>query len=335
MPAVRTEVTEIVTGLAMLGFADLEQALDVRPASVHNVGPEVYERLISARRAGEHDDEFETAWANGVVFARAEDGLRGRPPWRIEWKGPQRPPGYEQLPADLRVDHVYLISCKYGSDILHNVSPTHLFDWLLVDRPAGRGGDWYLEVVPEAYQQFYAECRQALGRTGLPTRVAALEPEHRKRLKAELRGRWPGELGEAYHWLAVAVAQATAERWKANLPTPRRREEMLWRLVRLQAAPYFVLGASARGQPLRHRVGTPWDWRAGYKLRSFDVWPEPAGQPLVRWRADVRDTGSGADLVVAGHVEIRWSHGRFAQVPEAKVYLDTPHAEVPGYFALR
>ena len=35
-----------------------------------------------------------------------------------------------------------------------------------------------------------------------------------------------------------------------------------------------------------------------------------------------------------GHVEVRWSHGRFCGPPEAKVYLDTPHADVPGYFPL-
>jgi hypothetical protein len=38
--------------------------------------------------------------------------------------------------------------------------------------------------------------------------------------------------------------------------------------------------------------------------------------------------------VVEGHVEIRWSHGRFASPPEAKVYLDTPHHQVPGYWPL-
>lgn len=36
----------------------------------------------------------------------------------------------------------------------------------------------------------------------------------------------------------------------------------------------------------------------------------------------------------AGHVEIRWSHGRFAQNPEAKVYLDAAHHDVPGYVRL-
>jgi hypothetical protein len=43
----------------------------------------------------------------------------------------------------------------------------------------------------------------------------------------------------------------------------------------------------------------------------------------------------GDARTISGHVEIRWSHGRFVGWPEAKVYLDTPHAEVPGYEALR
>jgi hypothetical protein len=59
----------------------------------------------------------------------------------------------------------------------------------------------------------------------------------------------------------------------------------------------------------------------------------PAGQPRVTWRAALTETATGAPRVVAGHVEIRWAHGRFSSV-EAKVYLDTPHAEVPGYFPL-
>jgi hypothetical protein len=56
---------------------------------------------------------------------------------------------------------------------------------------------------------------------------------------------------------------------------------------------------------------------------------------MVDWRAVVRDRASRAEEAVAGHVEVRWSHGRFAGRPEAKVYLDTPHTDVPGYFPLR
>ena len=108
---------------------------------------------------------------------------------------------------------------------------------------------------------------------------------------------------------------------------------MLWRLLRIGSAPYFVLG-SAAGRTLRLRIATPWDWRQAYELRRFDVWGDDAGQPVVRWTAQVRERASGEVHEVAGHVEVRWSHGRFGGPPEAKVYLDTAHHLVPGYVSL-
>jgi len=338
--ALRTEITEIVTGLAMLGFRDLDEALQVRPMSVVNLATEHYERLSAARAAGSHDREFETAWHNGQVFARADDGLRGRPPWSIEWKGPHKPPGYEQVPADLRVDHVYLVSCKYGSSILHNVSPSHLFDRALAEKRVERGNDWFISTAPEAYQEFYTAC---LFETGLdhglnelPASVAELDKSHRLALKAALpkRGRLPDKSQQSYEQFSLAVAMESAERWRASLKTPREREAMLWRLLRLQAAPYFVLGATTGGEALRYRVGTPWDFRNRFEMRSFDAWPDSAGQPMVRWRAEVTDRDAER-VAIEGHVEIRWTHGRFSGAPEAKVHLDShPHA-VPGYFPLR
>ncbi len=61
---------------------------------------------------------------------------------------------------------------------------------------------------------------------------------------------------------------------------------------------------------------------------------EAGGQPRVSWRLEVHDRETDEARVAAGHVEVRWSHGRFGQPPEAKVYLDTPHRDVPGYFPL-
>lgn len=52
------------------------------------------------------------------------------------------------------------------------------------------------------------------------------------------------------------------------------------------------------------------------------------------WRAECTETATGHTRTVAGHVEIRWSYGRFAQTLEAKVYLDTRHDDVPGYDTL-
>lgn len=345
MPAIRTEVTEIVTGLAMLGYDDLDRALATRPGTIQNVTGAHFDRLVDAKDQGELATEFATAWETGQAFARAADGLRGRPPWLIEWKGRHRPPGYEQLPADLRVDHVYLISCKYGSNILLNASPVHLFDHRLGDKPPGRSSDWFETVAGKELQDLYAACRPAvaelegddgLDRPGgaLPDTVTELLAAHRNRLKAALKGTWPDTVLDDYLWFAAVVSHQTAERWRRGMRTDSVREEMLWRLLRLQAAPYFVLGAAVDGSPLAFRVGTPWDFRAAYTLKSFDVWPESLGQPMVRWRAEVWVKPGRTPKVVEGHVEIRWSHGRFAGAPEAKVYLDTAHHDVPGYFPL-
>ena len=349
MASIRTEITEIVTGLAMLGYRDLDEALMVRPLSVVNLTTEHYERLDEARRGGKFDREFETAWHNGRIFARADDGLRGRPPWTIEWKGPHRPPGYEQVPADLRIDHVYLVSCKYGSSILHNVSPSHLFDRSLAERKVS-AVDWFLTTAPDAYQEFYQACLIDTGLDGLPHSVAELDKADRLALKAALpkRGRLPDTSQRAYEQFSAAVAMASAERWRAAITTARQRETMLWRLLRLQAAPYFVLGATTSGDPLRYRVGTPWDFRSRFEMQSFDAWPDAVGQPMVRWRAEVTERAAPmpddddqlrlstepSRHTIEGHVEIRWTHGRFSGAPEAKVHLDTHPHRVPGYFPL-
>lgn len=335
MAAIRTEITEIVTGLAMLGHRDLKRILEVRPGHILNVDEEHFDRLDDAYGMGSHEVEFETAWANGRAFAQASDGLRGRPPWSIEWKGPHKPPGYEQVPADLRIDHVYLVSCKYGSSILHNVSPSHLCDRRLAERRVERGVDWFNEVAPEAYQALWENYRAELGLFELSIRVDELSSSDRHVVrKASSRGPWPGQAESTYREFVLAVAQASAERWLASMPTASTREEMLWRLLRLQAAPYFVLGADLQGRPLRYRVSTPWDFRKVYRMRSFDVWADPAGQPLLRWRADINDRVTATHRCVEGHVEIRWSHGRFSGAPEAKVHLDTPPHEVAGYVPL-
>jgi hypothetical protein len=111
-------------------------------------------------------------------------------------------------------------------------------------------------------------------------------------------------------------------------------EAMLWRLLRIGSAPYFVLGSSA-DRSLRLRIATSWDWRQQFQLIAITMEGQPGGQPRVGWEAVVRDRVSHVVRSVVGHIEVRWSHGRFGGPPEAKGYLDTAHHHVPGYFTLR
>jgi len=379
-------VTEVGTGLGLLGLPDLDTVLATRPASMHSLAPEHWEQLSNLRAAGTYDAAFHAAWENGRAFLAAEDGLRRRLPNVVEWKGSVRAPGDEVAPVDLRVDHVYLISCKYLSNILFNVSPAHVFDHLLVGGTArGRDGrDWYAEVSPAAHQELYDVVRRAVmeepsgehagistprlappaATTGdqslpgleatatvaargtvprhsvaalaeLPWRAVDLTPEHRKALSHRLRAGWPPAAKAAYEALSEEVAEKSAARWRAALSGgAAAAEAMLWRLLRMGATPYFVLGSSATTS-LRLRIATSWDWRQRFALRRLEIFAQRGGQPRVGWTATVRERASGEMHSLAGHVEVRWSHGRFGGPPEAKGYLDTPHHLVPGYFPLR
>ena len=331
MPDEKTAVSEIVTGLGATGASPLDDALFTRPRSMFGVDQAAWVQVMRARLEGRHPTLFAAAWANGRAFLEASDGLRCRIPLSIEWKGPHKPPGYDSLPADLRIDHVFLVSCKYGSTISANSSPSNVFDRLLADRRAG-SEDWYGAVARSAYGDFYGAVRAVIG-GDLPQSVAALRPVDVERIQSACKRRWPADIEAAWRAFSFEVAAATSARWRGNLRTKAERELMLWRLLRLETSPYFVLGATKSGEPLRYRVATPWDWRQSFELRSFEIAAVPAGQPLVSWQAVVRDLTADAERIVAGEIEVRWSHGRFSSV-EAKLHLKTPPADVPGYFAL-
>ncbi len=332
MPGLLTEITEITTALGMLG-GDLTRAMDRRPAALQNVPDPVWNRLVESYLAGEHAESFGTAFANGTAFLAAAGGLRGRPPHLIEWRGPHRPPGDDSIPADLRIDHVYLVSCKYLSKVLVNTGPARLFDRLLSGEQR-TGESWFSATAPDEYLRFYTAARavaEVAGAADLPKDPKTLSPEQQQRLRGALAERvLPEELQPEWAMLCSRVAEASAHRWCTALATPRKRLYLLWRLLRVSNATYFVLGTD-RAAYLRLRVGSTWDWNHGFDLREFTVAPRPAGQPEVSWRALVKTRASGITHDVAGHVEIRWSHGRFVGTPEAKVYLDSPYASIPGY----
>jgi hypothetical protein len=419
VPSDRTTVTEVGTALGMLGLADVDEALRSRAPVMRSLSPETWDRLASLRAGGAYDTEFHAAWENGRAFLAAAEGLRGRLPLVVEWKGTGRAPGDEVAPVDLRVDHVYLVSCKYLSDILFNVSPSHVFDYLLLTGQSRSargtrdllpgGGDWYAQVAPAEYQALYEVVRLAIhhgesagagdspgtaarpraarpaavpGRAatlvslpgledadgtgaagepdghrdrpggvvstsgsrlaappaalhGLPLRATDLTAEQRDALGRWLRPGWPPGAKAVYAQLSAAVARASVRRWEAAMDVGGGTgETILWRLLRMGSAPYFVLGSSA-ARSLRLRIATSWDWRQQFQLLSISMGPQPAGQPRVGWEALVRDRVTSELSEITGHIEVRWSHGRFGGLHEAKGYLDTPHHLVPGYFALR
>ena len=331
----KTTVTELATALGCLDFGTASWAVLQRPAELL-VDDDAWCQL----ERGLHDPTLlvlaDTAFDNGAAFAAHPDGLAGRRPTRIEWTGGRRAPGDQVIPADLRIDRVYLVSCKYSSKVLHNAAPARLFDHLLLAVDGHDRADWYSVVAGAEHRALAAAAARSVGCPFPDGDPSAADVTARRRLRDALREvgrRWPPGAEGPYEQLCRRVSTLSAQRWREAASTRGSQELLLWRLLRLASAPYFIVGTHAE-RKLRLRIDTPWDWRQSFELLAFHIEPDVAGQPQVRWRADVRDRERGDVRAVEGHVEIRWSHGRFAGPPEAKVYLDTPHADVPGYVPL-
>jgi len=327
-------MTEVATALGCVGSPNLDWALLQRPEIV-GVGGAEWRQIDGEVVAATSRRIALSAFENGATFLAHDEGLRGRLPRLVEWTGGRRPPGDQAVPADLRLDHVYIISCKYLSKIVLNTAPARLFEQLLQPGSIRGKADWYDAVAPNEHRQF---AREACGAFDVAAGQDVLSPAARAELKRSFgrHARLEGDVAAAYRELCTAVSTRSAAIWATSLQQRGRRssEDLLWRMLRMASGTYYVLGVSREGASLRLRVMTPWDWRQAFELRRFDIEPADAGQPQVKWVATVRDLAADVERGVEGHVEVRWSHGRFGGPPEAKVYLDTPHAQVPGYVAL-
>src|SRR5207244_4906801 len=136
---------------------------------------------------------------------------------------------------------------------------------------------------------------------GLPADVMQLTRPQQRQLKTALCERnLPHDLREPWQALCAAVAGRSAVTWTDAMASPRDRLRLLWRLLRITTATYFVLGTDATAH-LRLRVDSAWDWMQAYELRSLEVAPRPAGQPEVAWQAVVRPRASLFDIEVSGH----------------------------------
>ena len=334
MPDDRTFITELTTALGMLGGTDALEAVTSRPRALR-LSDDHWTKLTRLIEEGKNSAEVEAAFENGRAFLHSPDALRQRRPILIEWTGGRRPPGDEVAPIDLRIDHVFLVSCKYLSANIANPSPGRLFEGLLATSGEWGRGDWYMETAPKELVELYLECRSWAGLFDLPDDPTELDLADRKRLRQALPPRGLSAASSRFLPISLHRGQrriceemdrcdrplrepragalaAAADRECAVLPARRRLQEVApaAHLEPLGLAPGVQVPRASRSRlpaPASHR-----------SIRS----PLTKTAPPDR-RGEVR-----------GHVEVRWSHGRFVHPPEAKIYLDTPTDELPGYHQL-
>jgi len=195
-------------------------------------------------------------------------------------------------------------------------------------------GPWFDSVALEQYQVYFLAVRSHYGLNGISSDVTKLDAEDRLILKQALPRQMSDELSGEQAVFCQAMATASVERWRKSVTSQRQRQEFALSLLRIPQAIYFLLGVDGPTS-LRFKVASRWDWAKQYEVRELNMSARHgAMQPTVDWRLVVTDCVSQTNLVVEGHVEVRWSHGRFLGAPEAKVKLDTALRAVPGYIDL-
>lgn len=343
MATARTRLTELGTavGLVYEPAADLRASLAT--TEVPGVDAAVWRpaTLAAAEAGGPRRDLLLRALDNGRSFRRAV--LRGRAPDHVAWSGGSRSPWTSDVPRDITVDGVWYIQAKYDSTCVLNTSPAAIVDALLADDGISHRRSWYVEVARDELQAYYGLVRRRLAErqlgvlappeSWLPADVRDLDASHRADLKSFLRASAPTpEENAAYLELARAVSIETALRWEHRLraSSPSQRTQMLFRMLRIAGAPYWLLGAKGT-TPVRLAVTDTRSWRERFELRAFDVTPGRSGQPQVDWRAEVLERATGDRHLVDGICEIRWSHGKLSGNPECKVQVATPLHRLPGY----
>jgi hypothetical protein len=336
----RTRLTELATAVGLFYEPSEVELADLGEIEVPGVDEAIWKPAVlpAAAVGANRRDLLLRALDNGRTFRLVV--LRGRFPERVEWLGGSRSVWASDVPRDLTVDGVWFIQAKYDSTCVLNTSPSAMFDHLLAEEPAVVRESWFSAVAPRELQRYYDAVRTTVDggdlEVPLPADVRDLGPEARATVKAAMRSGSGVEPtvseARAYAELTEAVSAATARRWQRNLAstTAPQRTQMLFRMLRIAGGPYWLLGTKGSA-PVRLAVCDTRSWRERFTLGRFSVADPHAGQPQVDWRADVTDRASGEVHRVEGFCEVRWSHGKLQGMPECKVQVRTPLADLPGY----
>ena len=235
MSARLTRITEICTGLGMIPDLSIDDVLAMKtpPSVVSGVDSSTWHALRGYWEDASDREVFEHAFHSGRYFLESSEALRGRSPLSIEWRGPIQLPERDPLPADLRVDHVYVVSCKNLSKILRNPSPVALFRHGRTDGEGG-GGDWYFEVAQNEYESLYRGAVDLLGLSSFPHSVAELSRTEKDTLRYSFGRRWPPEIESQAKDFISAVSERSAAALRNVIQDKAAEERFYWQLLRLR-----------------------------------------------------------------------------------------------------
>jgi DNA modification methylase len=335
MARVKDECSELAVAFGMLGISDPLNLSDSQVA-------EYFVNTLPLAKYARFRNEFLSS-QNASLYRKLHDvGKRLRESYAqfstvssLTWEGPRKQPSTTTASIDLIVANTP-VSVKAGSNVVQNPSPHNLF----ISVPGGTAPQadsehWYLFADRDGYQALYSLVRE-FGLNNLPSDVAEFEsvasPDEREAVQDAI-GRLDPDAKSAFYRLYLdmcyRVARKSADTFNMNLQASMRgraRGAVLEQIARQffrMDAPTYVLGGIENSKEFAVVVPSLTDWKSSWRITGAVATPNlQRKQSVVNIAVEYQHKERKESLSARFHVEIRWSHGKFAQAPEAKLYKD-------------
>jgi modification methylase len=344
MASEKTEATELSVAFGILGKEQINGYSDVQINSF-------FENSLSNEKYHRYVEEFINPVNSKLYKKLLNLGNTVRNNYllfnsinSLKWIGPEKLARTDSGARDILAANIP-ISVKAGSNILANTSPAFIFESLPQGSPApDRSENWFFLIDPLGYQALYSFVRNIrLDKSIFPELVGVFENEasknEREEIKDEIEKLSPEkriEFNSLYHAMCKKVAEGSSERFNTyfsnSMHGVSRRyvtENLIRNLFRLDTIEYILMGTSG-SKVYAIKMPSLSQWKKEWEL--VDVFATPdlnRGQSRVQITVRFKNKKTKEIHSAQFHVEIRWSHGKFTQNPEAKLYKDFNWENIP------
>lgn len=343
MPAPKTECTELAVGFGILGI----EPTTVNPTEVSGLFQDTLDQETYLGFVDEYRSNirlYRRFYSVGARLKQQHRVLSQSNIGSVRWEGQFQQARTTSLARDLTAANIP-ISVKATSNVVFNRSPHTFF----VSRPSGTASEtksenWFLALSPQSYQHLYTFVRNS-STEDLPEQVTdyhikTTEVQRKSfgKLSASLPPDEQRQFNELYWTLCREVAEKSSaifnEALKKSLSGKQKNsviEYMVRDLFRMSDSEYILCGLD-RNKEFAVAIPSLTTWRQSWSVRSLVAAPDlTAKQSKVNIVLEIRNVGERTDHLLAFHVEIRWSHGKFNGSPEAKVYKDFRWLDIPFF----
>jgi hypothetical protein len=331
MPSPKTECTELSVGFGILG---LDNFLDLS----NNQIEQFFEGTLSEEKYYRFRDEFLKNEALYRQMYNVGFGLKAiHRPFRnvscLKWVGAQQQAATTAAAKDLIVANTP-VSIKENSDVVHNPSPYNLFETIPSGQvKAQRSNNWFLEQAPQEYQELYSFVRSK-GLERLPEDVTKLDKQIKRREREQIKivikqlsEEENKDFNQLYLRMCHKVAKVSADIFNENYSISMRGrsrnavlEQITRHFFRMDTVDY-ILGGIDKQEAFAVIVPDLTRWKREWIITNVLAEPElDREQSRVRFSVNYKNRNTGMEKIAEFHTQIRWSHGKFQNNPEAKLY---------------